>query len=203
MKIFAPNLFLIGTQKGGSTSLFRYLCQHPNISSLGTKEPNIFSANSLTEVKSRLSNYSFDLSKHKYYIDGSPNYTRYPRFSNTAENINTFCEKSQVRFIYILRNPVERLISNYFWNAQNFGESRSLENAIQKEEQYIQTSLYDVQIEEYLKFFALEQFYFLTLEQFKKNPFDESNKIFLWLELDCVDNLCYVEKLAQTQKVVT
>src|SRR5215213_10018346 len=40
-----PDFVVIGVEKGGTTSLYRYLCLHPNIFSPRTKEPHYFSFN--------------------------------------------------------------------------------------------------------------------------------------------------------------
>lgn len=199
-----PNLFLIGAQKGGSTNLFAYINQHPDITPFGKeKEPNIFCASTEEEARERLANSFCGENESTYYIDGSVNYTRYPRFASSVRNIKNICGEKNLKFIYILRNPVNRLISNYFWNAERFGESRSLELAIKSEEQYVQTSLYDLQIDQYLKYFDISQFYFVCFEDFIKSPSQESNKIFEWLELDKVENFAIQNEKNSTNKTIT
>ena len=43
MERLAPNLFIIGAPKSGTTSLYQYLRSHPNIFMCTPKEPNYFS----------------------------------------------------------------------------------------------------------------------------------------------------------------
>lgn len=206
--MLVPNLFLIGAQKGGSTSLFTYLIQHPDITPLGKalgkgKEPNVFCADTEEQVYEQLSKASLEQTDCRYYIDASVNYSRYPRFSNTVRNVYKVCDAEKLKFIYIIRNPVDRLISNYFWNTDNFGESRSLEFALQTEEQYIKTSLYDLQIEQYLQYFSIDRFHFVRFEDFVESPCQTANSIFGWLGLDELENLSAKGKRGATNKNVT
>ncbi|WGL15744.1 sulfotransferase [Microbulbifer bruguierae] len=196
-----PNLFLIGTQKGGSTSLFTYLEQHPEINSYGNlKEANVFNANSEKGARERLAALPVTGQDCQYRLDGSVNYSRYPRISSCAENIHAICRGAEVRFIYILRNPIDRLLSNYFWNVNHFGETRSIEQAVEMEAQYIDTGRYDFQIQQYLQYFDRSQFYFLRFDDFARDPRSEVKKIFAWLKLEPLIDLEVRKQRGKTER---
>jgi hypothetical protein len=179
-----PNLFLIGSQKGGSTKLFRYLEQHPQIGIMGTKEVNLFSADSESEARQRLAKITSIDESATYLIDGSVDYSRYPRFGQTAANIHAICKEQNPKFVYIMRHPVDRLISNYFWNRDRYGEHRPILKAVEEENQYVNTSLYDLQIKAYAQHFDLANFCFLSFDDFVVDMQATAGKVFEWLGLE-------------------
>lgn len=178
-----PNLFLIGTQKGGSTSLHNALVQHPDIGRLRRKEPNIFSKPSETEARRELEDFPMPEGDFRYVIDGSVDYTRYPLYTETPQNILKICG-SDVRFVYILRNPVDRLISQFFWKKGLYGQPLDFEDTIASDPQYVQTSCYDLQIAHFLKFYDISQFHFVRHSDFIRDPAARAAEVFRWLELD-------------------
>lgn len=66
--------------------------------------------------------------EYKAYGEKSTSYSEYPK---VIENIKRFYPEA--KFILILRNPVERAISNYFFSFENQIETRSLEEVFIKE----------------------------------------------------------------------
>lgn len=178
-----PNLFLIGAQKGGSTKLFAYLEQHPEIATLGSKEPNIFCAESESDCRMKLGLVRPDSDSYRFLIDGSVNYARHPRFSTVAKYIHALCDREHIRFLYILRDPVDRLISNYFWNRDRYGEHRPLLDAVAQEPQYVYTGQYDRQIQAFLEYFDLNNFFFLRFDDFVADASAEVASVFQWLDL--------------------
>lgn len=197
-----PNLFLIGTQKGGSTSLHNALVRHPDIGRLRWKEPNIFSQPTEEAARKALEDFPVPAGDFRYVIDGSIDYSRYPKYSKTPRNILKICGPD-VRFVYILRNPVERLVSNYFWMQERYGLPFSFETTIAKDPQYVQTSLYDLQIERYLGLFDLGQFHFVRHRDFVRDPAERTAEVFRWLGLDPEKAVGEVPRLAATDKTNT
>jgi hypothetical protein len=180
-----PNLFLIGSQKSGSSSLFKGLAAHPGIDRMTAKEPNIFCAPSEAEARAELAKYQPAESTGRYLIDASVNYTRHPKFADVPERIAEIVpDLDAVRFIYILRNPVERLVSNYFFKAQRYGTPDDLLAAVEADPQYVATGLYDQQVRRYYRWFAPEQFRFVKFETFSADPAAELARLFEWLGLE-------------------
>jgi hypothetical protein len=101
------NLFLISPPKTGSSSLFSLLKRHSSISGCSLKEPYFFSQNF-----SKGLNYYNDLFPPDncfYRMEASTTY-----FSNreVAKLIKQNCQEN-IKIICVLRNPVERFISQY------------------------------------------------------------------------------------------
>ena len=154
-----PNLFLVGAAKSGTTSLYTYLEQHPDIfapsnedgyfGKISTKEPKFFSsryhmyphagegdigavdARTVKTVEKYRNLYSMNKGQ-KYLMDGSVDYLYY---SGTAKDIYEFNNDSKI--IILLRNPVERAYSAYMSLRRDFRESVDFHEALLLEEERI------------------------------------------------------------------
>ena len=104
---------IIGAMKCGTTSLYYYLAQHPEICPAIRKETEFFSENQGHGV--RVDKYEdlwdFDRSVHKYALEASTGYAKYPMEPNVANNILDYGIRP--KFIYIIRNPFDRIQSHY------------------------------------------------------------------------------------------
>lgn len=132
-----PNFLIFGVQKAGTTSIYSYLREHPQVYMSPIKETGFMSlpqAGDRTEsnratndlAKSEppksgrapiltLQDYSalFDGVRDEIAIgEASPNYLF--DYERSAANIQTYIPKA--RLIAILRNPVERAYSDYLMN---------------------------------------------------------------------------------------
>jgi hypothetical protein len=202
----SPNLFLIGTQKGGSSSLFRALISHPEIGKLRGKEPNIFNAPTPEEAQRRLAECTPkpEMAGRRWLLDASVNYSRYPKYPTVPETIHALSlDPAGLRFIYILRNPVERMVSNYFWKAQLYGTPAGFEATVAEDPQFVQTGLYDRQIEHYLRHFDRSQFRFLKSETYMADSQAQLKALFGWLGLDPEVSLPEPARRGATDKETT
>jgi len=189
-----PNLFLVGAAKSGTTSLYAGLKAHPEIFMSDPKEPGFFIApclrpahlfGSAVAEKEALRIYVdlFRAAGNRRYIgEASTDYTFYPRCGASAEAIHAFAPAS--RIIYIIRDPIERTISDYWWHVKLESENRLPIQAITEDSKYCDVSNYAMQMRRYLKWFSREQVWVLTLEDFSREPAFELARIFRWLELD-------------------
>ncbi|MEM9904666.1 MAG: sulfotransferase domain-containing protein [Cyanobacteria bacterium P01_D01_bin.44] len=103
---------IIGTQKGGTTSLFNYLSQHPQISESKVKETNFFLKDSQWDrgLEYYKNLWEWDSQKHLTALEASPNYT------NSLKNASKVIQRIQTidatfKFIYILRDPIKKIES--------------------------------------------------------------------------------------------
>jgi hypothetical protein len=183
-----PNLFVIGAMKSGTTSLHEYLNTHPLIAMSEWKEPAFF-VEELTLRRGEdwyLSLFEND-KRYRYLGESSTHYTRLPVFQGVAERLYRF--NPDARLIYIMRNPLERIVSHYWHNTQmrNFkhggGEPRSLSKAVSEDPQYLAVGDYATQLEPYIKLFGRQALYVLTFEMLVQDPQRELNHIHEWLGL--------------------
>jgi hypothetical protein len=178
-----PNLFLIGAMKGGSTSLYDSLVRHPEIGRLRRKEPSIFSQAGDDAVRARLAEFPAIDAGTRYLIDGSVEYSRHPLYPTTPETIRRFCG-DDVRVVYILRHPVDRLVSEYFWMQERYGQPLDIARVVEADPQYVATSRYDLQIERYLEVFDRDRMHFVLFDDFVRERQETVAAIYRWLDLD-------------------
>lgn len=179
-----PNLFLIGSAKGGSTSFAFHLADHPDIAFLSVKEPNIFNQDTVEACRRRLQEQAQAVPRTRYVLDASVNYSQHPKYRNVPRNIAEICGRETPRFLYMMRNPVERAISHYFWQRERYGEERSPEAAITPDSQYVQASRYDLQIQQYLSVFPAERFGFVVFDRYYADVQGEYAGLCRWLGID-------------------
>jgi len=106
-------VFIIGAMKCGTSSLFEYLAEHPEIARCSVKEPGFFSAD--TSWKKGIDWYQqlwqWDSKVHKIALETSVDYTKAHIYRDVARKISTL--KANCKFIYIMRNPLYRIESHY------------------------------------------------------------------------------------------
>jgi len=125
-----PSFLIMGTQKGGTTSLYRWLGQHPQMVEAARKEVHYFDINFSKGENWYRSHFPLprELGAEQITGEGSPYYMCHPHApARIASLLPT------VRLIVLLRNPVERAISHYFHSLRNGREPLSIEQAMAQE----------------------------------------------------------------------
>ena len=125
-KLLLPNLIIGGAQKAGTTSLFRYLSEHPSIFPSTVKETNIF----LNFIDS---NKNINLDRYREYFRDCKNSSLLrieanPRYLMEGEKIARSIYKylPDVKLLFILREPTSLLMSYIIWKSNQTGKKRSL-----------------------------------------------------------------------------
>ncbi len=151
-----PNLIVIGGLKCGTTSLHHYLALHPEIAMSRPKELNFFVAELNWELGPEWYSSHFDRGA-PVRGETSPHYTNLPRFEGVAERMSaTLADDS--RLVYMVRDPLERILSHYLHNLGAGYETRSLERALAGDGgSYVARSRYAMQLAPYLERFAPER----------------------------------------------
>jgi len=181
----------IGAPKCGTTTLHYHLKQIEKLSLPFNKESGFFWNKKLCSVDYESLH---DLSKEIFCeIDPMIMY-----FENSIENIKKLCDKS-LKFLVILRNPVDRAISHYFMMKHRGVEKRSIEEVFLYEKtnknifkynhtgmdfSYIELGYYAKYLKKFIKAFGRESFYFILFEDFIKDPEGEINSFLKFTKLD-------------------
>lgn len=193
--ILSPNFIIIGVQRGGTTSLYSYLIQHPQILSPIKKEMDFFSWNYQHGLDWYLSHFPPQIPSGNFLTgEASPSYIHH--LDAPQRLFQCFPE---TKLILLLRNPIDRTLSHYHhWRQLNW-EYRPLEMVIENEIKHLENSSENFISEEpgnyiayslYLKFirkwrelFPPEHLLILPSEDLYQNPSLTLSKIYEFLEL--------------------
>jgi hypothetical protein len=202
-----PNFLIIGAAKSGTSALYGYLWQHPDIYMSSNKEPNFFALEgqkacfagpgdetinmkSVTELASYEALFA-GVKNEKAIGEASNLYLYHPE---AAERIKVYIP--YVRLIAILRNPADRAFSSYLHMTRDGREPmKSFAEALAEEPiriranwahiwYYQQLGYYYEQLERYFILFPRQQIAVYTYDEFSTDPQKVLRNIFQFLGLD-------------------
>jgi hypothetical protein len=165
-----PDFIIIGAAKSGTTSLFMWLTDQPEVSRPRLKEPDFFS-------KDRTWRRGFDwyggvlsgAEPATLLGEASTSYTELKYRGTAAARIAETVP--DVKLIYVLRHPVERLRSHYRHEVQKGRELLPLAEAVARpENEYVGSSLYFTCLDPYIRLFRREQICVVRFEDLVKPP---------------------------------
>jgi len=194
-RVHRPNLFVIGSMKSGTTYLSAMLGSHPAIFMSSPREPCYFvDPRALRRAWPRMWEKGFWQSADRYLdlfagardatviAESSNFYSQDPLFAGVPERILSF--SPDARFIYIMRDPVERTISHYWHHVSWLGERRPLLTALRSDPLYTDVSHYARQLSAYLAHVEPRRVYALTLEALAADPIGQLRLMYAWLGVD-------------------
>jgi hypothetical protein len=178
-----PNLIIIGGLKCGTTSLHHYLNLHPEIAMSRPKELNFF----VSELNWPLGRdwYAghFDPSA-RIRGESSPHYTNRPSFNGVPGRMRELLG-SDVHLVYVVRDPIDRMLSHYLHNVGGGYEDRSLADALSDpESSYVARSRYFFQVEPYLEEFGADRVQIVGREELKADRPGTMRRTFEFLGVD-------------------
>jgi len=180
-----PNLFLVGAMKCGTTSLHNMLDAHPAIFMCqNPKEPAWFAGtNSANDLAWYLGRFA-GATDETYVGESSTDYTKAPRLGNVAEKIRAFAPEA--RILFIMRDPVARAISHYWWEVEYSAEGRSFPGAMKASREIADVGHYAMQIAPYIDSFGRARVHALTMEELTIAPSRTMRAIFDFLGLEAI-----------------
>ena len=203
-----PNFLIIGSAKCGTTSLYSYLNQHPQVFMSVPKEPTFFG----NEGTSGLFNgpHDEDRAYHSRVVTTIDQYTSlfagvkdekaigeasiyYLYLRRAAEQINKYIPRAKM--FAVLRNPADRAYSAYLHTVRQGRERRSFEQALQLEPERIRKNwnslwhfkamgFYYEQVKRYFDTFGREQVHVYLYEDLQQKPVQLIQEILGILEID-------------------
>lgn len=197
-----PDFLIIGTQKGGTTSLFYYLSQHPGIFAPYKKEIHYYDLN-FSKGEAWYRKHFPLIFSNKISGEASPYYMFHPKVPERVAKQNP-----NVKIIILLRNPIQRAHSHYQMAVRKGNELHAtFEEAILNEKKrieeetkkifdpryqksdfhqqnsYISRGKYYDQLIEWQKHFKKDQILIMKSESFFENPQKEVSEVFHFLGL--------------------
>ncbi|MDQ6660254.1 MAG: sulfotransferase domain-containing protein [Chloroflexota bacterium] len=206
-----PDFLVIGTQRGGTTSLYHYLKAHPDIELATTVDTHFFDKKYSKGLgwyrghfPTTLEKYAAERLRKRPFVTGEAcsSYLFYPHTPARVAKV-----LPQVKIIVFLRNPVDRAYSQYFHARELGHEKLSFEESIQDElertarerekilrnenyysndymqRSYLSRGIYLDQLQNWMKFFPREQFLLLKTEDYYSDPASTFKKVLTFLNV--------------------
>lgn len=219
-----PTFLVVGAVKAGTTSLHEYLNQHSEIFMSPVKETNFFSDADMLFDKFNV-DYKQDIDHNlDKYLDGPMDkkihiahvrtWQQYQKLfrdvkdqkaigeisnsylycPNTASAIHA--QLPDVKIVMILRNPIDRLFSQYLMNLK-LGKiiTKDLLQEIQNDQNkkdkgwgvshlYLEVGKYYSQVKKYFDMFSRNQVHVILYDDYKRDPAAVMQKLFAFIGVD-------------------
>ena len=186
-----PTFLIIGAPKAGSTSLYHYVGQHPDVFTSAVKEPGFFWTYKTEGKVETLQEYQklFKGSEtFKAVGEGSPTYL-------SDENAPSLIKEliPDAKLVAILRDPYERAFSDFvFLRLRGQEPEEAFLRAVQADNgrpaehrfNYIGQGLYHRNLARYLALFDRDQMKVVLLDDLQTRPDDVVSEVFSFLEVD-------------------
>ena len=205
-----PNFLIVGVQKAGTTSIYNYLQEHPQVYMSLVKETNFLEKdweNMPPEQQNKngivtLEKYSELFANVKAEIaigEASPNYLFH--YESSAARIKKYVPDAKL--IVVLRNPVERAYSDYLMHRRDAIGYRSLSEQIKHSSHksfVLRKGFYYVPLKYYFDQFGQEQVKVFFYDDLCENPQNFMRSMYQYLGVD--DNfLPNTARKAQVAKI--
>lgn len=190
-----PNFLVIGAMKAGTTSLYHYLRAHPQVHMPPVKELDFFVEEG---------NWRRGMGWYAKQFEGAPaaavavgeastRYTKYPSVQGVPERIAAHLP--EVRLVYVVRDPIERIRSHYEHRRAAGAETEPIERAVRDNPIYVDSSRYAMQLERYLDHFPRDRVLVLTSEELRTARQEAVQRLygFLGVATDVVPDVLDVE----------
>jgi hypothetical protein len=192
-----PNFFIVGAQKAGTTSLYFYLKDIPQVYMSPLKEPFYFAPhavhNSASDIIRDKKEYLRLFEKANGHIaigEASPIYLWDPDAPKLIHQT-----VPHARIIMILRDPIERAYSIYLEKVRYSGvkssfydelmrDYKSQEKLYGRSELYVEFGMYYEQVKRYFDIFGREQVKVIIFEDFVQHPEQTVNEVLAFLGVE-------------------
>lgn len=198
-----PNFFVIGVNRGGTTTLHDALDAHPDVFMSPTKEPNYFAPKTAEERALWPDNVPADLTLDEYralfagvtdeHAIGESS-TVYMSYHHTTPALIK-AAVPDARLVAILRNPVDRAFSDYSLHRSWGTEPLSFADAVAAEldhdgpvggrmRGYVSTGFYGRSLGRFLEHFDRDRLHILLFDDFVADGAGVLRSVFAFLGVD-------------------
>lgn len=175
-----PDFVIIGAMKCGTSTLHAQLALQPQFFMSEPKEPNFFSDDD-NYAKGEDWYCSLFRKAPEGVIKGesSTHYTKLPTYPKTVDRLAALIPNA--KFIYVMRDPVDRLVSHYIHEWTQGVISAPIDEAIETHPELIAYSRYAYQLEPFVARFGRERILTVEFEAMTKEPDKELKRIAAFL----------------------
>ena len=179
---------IVGSMKCGTTSLFDWLVEAPEICGARWKEPEWFSDDRKAYIGERMPEryddlWAFDPDRHEWALEASTGYSKWrPRDPQSHERIAA--AGLEPRVIYLVRNPFDRILSHWTYMQGNLAFDHDLLDDL-----LVRTSDYAHFADRYASTFGRDAVLLMEFDDLRRSPLGVTNAARRHLGLPAVDRL--------------
>ena len=164
-----PHFLVIGAMKSATSTLHNQLAAQPGILMSTPKEPNFFSDDAVYAQGLAWYHGLFsEAAETDLCGESSTHYTKLPDYPHTIERLQEAVQSP--RLIYVMRDPIDRLISHYIHQWSEGIISCDINQAIDRYPELINYSCYGMQIKPYLEAFGKDAVLPVFFDALKSAP---------------------------------
>ncbi len=192
-----PDYIILGAMKCGTTTLATQLGAQAGLFMTDPKEPNYFSDDA---IFAKGADWYADLFAGARPGDimgeASTHYTKRPELPGTVERMKAALP--EVRLVYMIRNPMERIVSHYIHEWSQGVLSAPLPQALADHSPLVDYGRYGWQIAPFVEAYGTEAILLTSLEQMKADRTAEFQRIarhighegpVAWIEANAAENV--------------
>lgn len=172
----APDFIIMGAMKCATTTLHEQLNAQPGVFMSALKEPNFFSDDDQFQRGIDWYLSLFDPAQPGELCgESSTHYTKLPTYPKSVERLRQYTPN--VKLIYVMRHPVERIVSQYMHEWSTRTVTGTLSQALKRHPELYHYSQYSMQLKPYLETFGPENVLPVFFERVKQFPQEELARI--------------------------
>ncbi|MEL7510741.1 MAG: sulfotransferase [Cyanobacteria bacterium J06554_3] len=172
----APHFIIMGAMKCATTTLHEQLSAQPGVFMSEPKEPNFFSNDE--QFQRGIGWYGSLFAEAQpgdLCGESSTHYTKLPTYPDSVSRLRQHVPN--VKLIYVMRHPIERLISQYMHEWSRRTVSGTLSQSLKQRPELYQYSQYSMQLRPYLEAFGAENVLPVFFERVRQFPQEELARI--------------------------
>jgi len=171
-----PDFVIIGAMKSATSTLYDQLTAQQDIFMCTPKEPNFFSdAEQYAKGMAWYSELFAKSSDGSIMGEASTHYTKLPTYPKSVERIRKHLPNA--RFVYVMRHPVDRLVSHYIHEWSTGVYNCSIEKAIDRYPEMIAYGCYAMQLDPFFKAFGSNAVLPVFFDRLTREPQAELERI--------------------------
>ena len=179
-----PDFLIVGAMKAGTTTLFRDIGTHPGIFVPAEKEPNVLRDDRPRDAMVKDYGELFSRARPDQLCgEASTDYTKRPIYTGIASRARELCGAG-LKVVYITRDPVGRMVSQYLHELQNGRIAMSFSEAIRCEARFIDTTRYEWQIAPWIELFGQKNVLMLSLDEYSADRERYAREVVKFVGLD-------------------
>jgi hypothetical protein len=171
-----PSFVIIGAMKSATSTLYEQLLRQPGIFLPRLKEPNFFSNDEQYALGMQWYTGLFsEASSTDILGEASTHYTKLPTYPQTLARMRNLLEEP--RLIYVMRDPVDRLISQYVHQRSLDEIQCGLEQALIRHPELVAYSCYAQQLAPYVEAYGKKNILPVFFDRLVAHPQSELERV--------------------------